>query len=63
MLSVTVKITCENAAFADDCEGEVARLLKQAAKKVEAGELERLGYIPLMDINGNKVGSVEIERE
>ena len=52
-----LEITCDNAAFddpeSDDATGEeLARLLREAAERVE------LGYAmgPLMDKNGNHVG-------
>lgn len=42
-----------NAAFeGDQLTGEIARLLREAADKVEAGEISA----PLRDINGNEVG-------
>jgi len=63
MLNVRIKINCENDAFADNCEGEVARLLREVAKKISNGELDRLGYLPIMDANGNKVGEVNTQQE
>jgi hypothetical protein len=44
-----------NSSFTDDKNYEIARILKNLAEKIEEG------YYPskLMDINGNKVGSVE----
>ena len=46
----------ENAAF-DDYQGELARILSEVGFRIEQGEQPR----KLMDINGNKVGSVEYE--
>ena len=52
-----LKISSENAAFADNPEYETARLLRQTADRLENG-------IPggmLMDINGNRVGHWDLE--
>ena len=46
----------DNAAFCDIPEVEAARILKEAAEKIEAGQQE----FSLMDFNGNVVGKVEI---
>jgi len=50
------EIDSDNAAFSDSPELEVARLLRQTAKRIE-GQDEGL----LIDINGNKVGYWFIE--
>ncbi len=48
----------DNAAFFDNMEGEIIRILRQTADRIETG-----GTIPLdtriilRDINGNHVGS------
>lgn len=53
-------IECENVAFEGEFEArEVARLLREAADRVERGDVGTDGPIPsrnLFDINGNKVG-------
>lgn len=46
-----------NAAFEDD-PGEVARILRDLADKVENGVSEGDEFV-LRDINGNKVGKAE----
>jgi len=46
-------IKTENAAFEDNPIGEVARILKDAARRVEGGETSG----GLRDANGNTVGS------
>jgi hypothetical protein len=43
-----------NAAFADDCNIEVARLLRKAADELES--TTSTGRSTLRDINGNTVG-------
>lgn len=55
---ITIKIETNNAAFQDGYfEEEVVRVIKEAAEKVNLGE----GCHPLRDINGNRVGYIEIE--
>lgn len=52
---VNITIDTGNAAFDDgNREAEVARILREAADKIEAG-YEDFG---LYDFNGNKVGNV-----
>lgn len=50
---IYLSIETGNAAFADD-DGEVARILRVAADRMEGGDRE----FPLKDINGNTVGGV-----
>ena len=51
MFKMTIKT--ENEAFADTSGFELARLLRKAADQIETGAVSG----PLMDSNGNKVGS------
>lgn len=52
-----IEIETGNAAFEDDRNMELARILRQIAERLENGE--NAGRV--LDINGNKVGSFEIE--
>lgn len=60
MIAFAVSVGTDNAVFADDYEGEAARLIRLAAKQAaealgdqrEARESGRL-----LDVNGNTVGS------
>lgn len=54
-MKFTLEIECDNAAFEDDATVEIARILRQLAESVPnlAGTY---GFIPLRDINGNRVG-------
>lgn len=52
MSAFTLSITTDNAAFEDDPGPEVARLLRDAAERVEAGVSAGV----LRDVNGNTVG-------
>ncbi len=50
-----VSIDCRNAAFADDGPGEVARILRDLAKRIE-GHGVFCDVLRLYDLNGNHVG-------
>lgn len=64
-MQLVIKINLDNAAFADDgCGYEVARILHTLAAKVEgdsAADMDIVGRITLLDINGNRVGSAFVE--
>jgi hypothetical protein len=47
----------ENAAFEDNRGYEIARILRDAADKIETGTSEGA----LFDYNGNRVGAFELE--
>lgn len=57
MESVTIKINTENQAFDGDTGYELARILRGLADRFEEGGSPS----KLMDVNGNKVGSVEYD--
>ena len=51
-----------NAAFGDNLDGEIARILRELAKRIEGNPHLEAGYSqPLLDLNGNEVGYMEIE--
>ena len=54
MESLTITIETTNAAFADDLNAEVARILHDLADRVAGGMWPE----SLNDINGNRVGSI-----
>jgi hypothetical protein len=54
---VTIEIKCDNEAFTDNEEAEVARILHRAAERLFVGGL--LGFV-LLDMNGNTCGSVTV---
>jgi hypothetical protein len=55
-----IEIETGNAAFEDDNRNyELARILRQIAERLESGE--DAGRV--LDINGNKVGSFEMEED
>ena len=47
-----LEFSTDNAAFADDARGEVARVLRDIAARIERGATDGLAR----DINGNMVG-------
>lgn len=60
MIAFAVSIGTDNAAFADDFEGEVARLLVLAAERAAEALGEQRAASEggrLLDANGNTVGS------
>lgn len=57
-MTITITIDCNNAAF-DPPEPEIARILKTVCDKLEYS-IGHIDGIPLMDVNGNRVGRVEI---
>lgn len=64
-MKVNITIDCGNAAFDFDQGGparEVARILKKLATRLEDESIDLPDYeVPLHDINGNKVGKLEVE--
>lgn len=56
-MGIVIQIRTDNAAFAEDFEGEVARLLESIASRISAREGLRL---ELHDANGNHCGSCEV---
>lgn len=53
-MKLRIEIDMDNAAFEDDPQPEVCRILREYIK---AGRLEKV----LMDVNGNRVGRAEVE--
>jgi hypothetical protein len=61
MASFTLRIKCDNAAFADgDLRAEIARILREVATEV-AGR--RYGEKGIADVNGNTVGKYVLTGE
>lgn len=56
-MTAKITITMDNAAFEDEPASELARILRDLAKHIEAGDTERR----LMDSNGNHVGTFKIQ--
>lgn len=61
---ITIRIRTGNAAFDDHEGGEVARIMRNAAKSISiAHDIASPQSFGLQDINGNTIGEVEIERD
>ncbi len=58
-MRVTIQIQCDNDAFSDYPEGEIARILTEAARKILTPEGQD-GF-RLRDANGNHVGALSIQ--
>lgn len=56
-MTVYIEIKCDNEAFGDNPEIEIARILNKLAKNIEFGVREH----NLIDSNGNVVGHFDIE--
>lgn len=55
-MKAKIEIKMDNAAFGDDPNAELARILRELAEQAENG----LRIRTLFDINGNRVGRFEI---
>lgn len=54
--SITVKIKCNNAAFNNHSYSETARILRELANKIDAGDVYQGEKLRLCDINGYTCG-------
>ncbi|WKV22110.1 hypothetical protein Phage2-1_00110 [Achromobacter phage 2-1] len=54
MKKLELEIEGGNAAFEDEPQREVARILRDLAERIELTGLP--SYVPLFDVNGNRVG-------
>lgn len=59
-MKMTITIQMDNAAFEDNQGGEVARILRELASKIDGDSSLEGVYYNLRDINGNKVGEMNI---
>lgn len=57
-MKAMLEIDMGNAAFEDD-PGELARILREVADKVENGVIEGDEFV-LRDLNGNHVGQMDV---
>lgn len=60
-MKITITIDTNNAAFEDNTEAEVARILKKIVEKIANGE--DVDGKKTIDFNGNVVGQVSIDWE
>lgn len=61
-MTITIKINTENAAFEDDRDGELTRILTAAIARLthNGSPYWRTCPLTLHDSNGNTVGSVTV---
>ena len=59
-MRITIEINCDNAAFEDDPAQEVKRILSNLSLRFDEMFTLPVGLIPLLDTNGNTVGSAEM---
>lgn len=67
-MQIKIEFSCDNAAFEDDFRAEVGRVLEQARRSLFPYQKNALdfrlcepgGSVPLLDSNGNAVGSITI---
>jgi hypothetical protein len=57
---VDVKLKTDNAAFDDDLEAEVVRILRDLAQRIED---EGLSSKSVLDINGNLIGLLAVREQ
>lgn len=55
-------VTCDNVAFEEGMATELARILRDVAKRIEAGE-DCESWTNVRDINGNVVGAFALKSE
>ena len=60
-MTITIKLKTDNAAF-EDRDAEIGRLVHRVAQRLERGALASgiKESQALVDLNGNKVGSVTV---
>jgi hypothetical protein len=58
-MKFNLTINCDNAAFDDKPQEEVARILRELASKLCGYDLSYMNCGPLRDNNGNRVGEWE----
>lgn len=66
-MKVTIAIDCDNAAFVESASSEVARILRDLAEHVVMLDMNAPldpydKSFNLRDINGNKVGRMEVHQ-
>lgn len=60
-MKFTLEITCGNDAFEESAEHEVSRILDDLSHRIYRGE--RFDRVPLLDLNGNRVGFAQFTED
>lgn len=55
-MQINIQFRTDNAAFDEEPEIEVGRILEELAKMLRHDGVDRGSGIPLFDLNGNRVG-------
>lgn len=59
-MTFKIEINCDNAAFEACLSYELTRILFKVTRLIEQEMIAELDNYPLMDVNGNKVGTIKI---
>jgi hypothetical protein len=59
-MKAVITVEMENAAFDEGAGRELARILRKTAKRIEGEDLREGFRVALLDVNGNKVGAIEV---
>lgn len=62
MLVFRLRFDCDNAAFEDGIEAEIASVLRELADRIERHEATGL-YQNIRDTNGNVIGTFRLAEE
>tara|TARA_R110002153_G_scaffold79279_2_gene202398 strand:- start:95 stop:283 length:189 start_codon:yes stop_codon:yes gene_type:complete len=61
-MEANLKIKMDNAAFGEYPNHELARILRELAKRAEMCGFTLVGgHFPAIDLNGNRVGQLRVE--
>ena len=60
-MQMKIELSMDNAAFGEAPGMEAARILRELADRIEYDILAPDMFVPLRDVNGNRVGQTEIE--
>ena len=59
MANILIRINTDNDAFFQDESGELVRILRELAQKIEGSPVSHVDDMRLRDVNGNACGGVE----
>ena len=62
-MQMKIELSMDNAAFGEAAGMEAARILRKLADRIEYDILVSDVFVPLQDVNGNRVGYAEVEGE
>jgi hypothetical protein len=60
----TLEIKMDNEAFSEDASQEVARIMRETAKRIDGHPHFSAGHSqPVFDVNGNNVGGFDVWKD